>query len=98
MSEAQSQNEYLAGKLGEVAAKREKTWDECSQEEKVERLRKELRQIRDLSNHAYRHANDARNLAGSHHHSSTTGEVLQPVNRHGGMASEVSARRYDPLR
>ncbi len=89
--------EEAIGKLGEaMMAKREKTWDECGIEEKVERLRQQLRNHRDMSGHTYRRASEAHDLAQNHQHS-PTGEVLKPARERGG-AEQAGGSGYDPLR
>lgn len=79
-----------------VDAKREKTWDECGIEEKVERIRRELLGVRDMGHSAYRNANEARELAARHQHSAS-GEVLRSAERSGGMVG-AEGRGFDPLR
>lgn len=81
--------------MGATAA-REKTWDECGIEEKVERLRISLIRARETAQYATRNAVEARDLAERHQHNPTTGEVLRSAQRHGGVESAGSS--YDPLR
>lgn len=81
----------------EAMAKREKTWDECGIEEKVERIRQQLRMFRDAVQYTARTASEARDIAVNHQHNHATGEVLQGVRRHGG-AMEGSGSGFDPLR
>jgi hypothetical protein len=82
----------------ESMAKREKTWDECGIEEKVERIRHQLRQLRDMSQYVARTASEAKEIAVSHQHNHATGEVLRPVQRHGGAEAGSDSRSFDPLR
>jgi hypothetical protein len=82
---------------GLMNASREKTWDECGIEQKVERVRSQLLMYRDLLQYASRTAGEAKELAGRHEHNAV-GEVLQPVQRHGGGQAEVGGRGFDPLR
>lgn len=77
-------------------AKRDKTWDECGIEEKVERLRMMLMRTRESAQYAAKNASAANDLAERHQHNHATGEVLRPVQRHGGAMEGGSS--YDPLR
>ena len=77
-------------------ASREKTWDECGIEEKVERLHRAMRDQKHMVEVAYRTASTASDLAHGHQHNPATGEVLKPANdRRGG--AEVMGRSFDPL-
>ena len=79
-------------------ASREKTWDECGIEEKVERLRRAMRDQKHMVDAAWRTANEAHNLAHGHQHNNVTGEVLKSAGGHGGMAgAEAMGRSFDPL-
>ena len=86
-----------AGRLGGFeSAKREKTWDECGIEEKVERLRRVMRDQQHMIRAGWNTAHAANELARQHQHNSVTGEVLAAVNR-GNMAGESIGRSFDPL-
>ncbi len=80
-----------------MMASRERTWDECGIEEKVERVRSQIMMYRDMLQYASRTASEAKDLAGRHEHNAT-GEVLQPVQRQGGGYAESIGRSFDPLR
>lgn len=86
-----------AGEAMTKQAQREKTWDECGIEEKVERIRQQLRMFRDAVQYTARTASEAKELAVSHQHNQATGAVLQEVRRHGG-AVEGAGSGFDPLR
>ncbi len=75
---------------------REKTWDECGIEEKVERLRRAMRDQKHMVDASWRTASAANDLARQHQHNPSTGAVLAEVNRHGGGA-EAMGRSFDPL-
>ena len=75
---------------------REKTWDECGIEEKVERLRRVLQQQQHMVRAAWNTASAAENLARQHQHNSMTGAVLSEVNRN-NIAGEAMGRSFDPL-
>lgn len=87
----------LAGEKLADRAERAKHWDECGIEEKVERIRRELLNQRDVARHALRQANEAHSTAHEHQHGSH-GEVLKPVNRGYGLQAEGCASGFDPLR
>lgn len=80
----------------EAMAKRERLWEECGIEEKVERLRMALMRARETAQYAAKNASAANELAERHQHNPATGEVLRPAQRHGG--AESSGSGYDPLR
>lgn len=72
-------------------ASREKTWDECGIEEKVERLRRELRSQGFGLQRAQRDAANFRE-----HEHNVHGEIVIPLrSKHGGADSEERSR--DPL-
>lgn len=75
---------------------REKTWDECGIEDKVERLRRAMRNQKHLVEGAFQTAHGAHLVAHTHQHNAVTGEVLAPVNKHHGGA-ESAGRIFDPL-
>ena len=78
-------------------ASREKTWDECPIEEKLERLRRELRDQRETFQYVARTATQAQSTAERHQHNQNTGEVLtSPRQGSGGMMGD--GRGFDPLR
>ncbi len=62
----------------ETRAQREKRWDECGIEEKVERLRMVLRAVNERSSHAQRTAVEAHDIARRHEHGSQM-QVVMPV-------------------
>lgn len=84
----------LSGKI--PMPSREKTWDECGIEDKVERLRRVMREQKHMLDAAWRTASAASDLARQHQHNPSTGAVLSEVNRHGGGA-EAMGRSFDPL-
>lgn len=82
--------------VGSKTASREKSWDECGIEEKVERLRRVMQQQQHMVRSAWNTASAAQELARQHQHNNMTGEVLSAVNRH-GSAGEAMGRSFDPL-
>lgn len=91
-------DEY-ANQAGNALGRIDKTWDECGIEEKVERIRQQLRAHRDVTEYAARSASQALDLSRNHQHGAT-GEVLKPVNGHGGGSQTglVGGSGFDPLR
>lgn len=79
------------GAFDERAAKREKTWEECSADERIDRLRQELLMQREMNEYTARTASNADQLSRNHQHSHT-GEVLRPANS-GGNALMGEGRR-----
>jgi hypothetical protein len=81
-----------------ISTKREKTWDECGIEEKVERVRRAMRDQRYMVDSTFRLVSAASETVHAHQHNNVTGEVLKPANRYDGLAGpEGSARSFDPL-
>lgn len=92
----------LAGNGCDTIAKsaRLKTWGECGIEEKVERLRHELRDARNTASYAARNAGEAQRIASTHIHGEL-GQVAIPAESRGGqmgLQGDTEGRGYDPLR
>lgn len=90
--------EEAGAKISEVMAAREKRWDECGLEEKVERLRRQLMQQRNVAEAAYRTADEAKRVASEHQHGQY-GSVMVPV--YGGAnlsrGGQLGGSSIDPL-
>lgn len=88
-----------ACEAGAKSIARAKTWDECGLEEKVERIRQELRATRDTAGYAARNSVEALKIAATHIHGEL-GQVAIQVQGHGqmGFSAGGEGRGYDPLR
>ncbi len=84
--------------LSRQCTQQSKPWDQCGIEEKVERLRNELVDMRRMGFYTRDNARRALDLATRHQHNAATGEVLSSAieQRHGAELAE--GRGYDPLR
>lgn len=80
----------------ESAAKREKTWDECGIEERLERLRQQQRGTVRIQQDVIRNLRERVDMLERHQHNSL-GEVLVSVHagRHGSM--DMDSGQRDPL-
>ena len=77
--------------MGLISREREKKWDECGIEEKVERLRRELLNQRWQVRQGYQNAE-----ALQEHAHSATGEIVVPLHRKRGQGESAGTPR-DPL-
>ena len=75
-------------------ASREKTWDECGIEQKVERLRTALQQTRDLAKAGAETASNAMEIASGHQHGANGEALVCPRIR---SDNPFGHRRFDPL-
>lgn len=79
-------------------AAREKRWDECGIEEKVERLRTELQDRRPFADAAFNLARKAWRTVTRHQHQAIDGRVLVDVEDRGGDEGLLAGRSFDRLR
>lgn len=92
--EAMKTQGALAGSLNQPM--REKTWDECSQDEKMEMLRRYLRITMDQLCHVSQIAGAARDMAQEHQHAQS-GQAMLPPSRNYAQAESLGRRRHNPL-
>lgn len=91
-------NKLMAGEAAAKCAQRERTWDECGLEEKVERLRLEAQDRRSFIDAGYALARKAWQLVRSHQHAND-GRVLVDAEASSENASGMLAGRgHDRLR
>ena len=90
MATEQAESDYRA------KASRSKTWDECSIEEKLERLRNEQRQSREALQYVAKTAVETQTVAERHQHNANGEVLVTPRSGHSGMVGGSS--NFDPLR
>lgn len=84
-----------------LQASREKTWDECDQVQKVERLRDALRRTHEMAQHGAETAGNAMDVATGHQHAGNGEVMVRPrIHGHGPFGGDnhpQGYRRFDPL-
>lgn len=84
--------EAMAQLKGLASARRQKTWDELTPDEKIEQLRNVLRS-KEL---AIATLQDQVNALSQHRHDTQTGQLMAPLYLNGGPM-QLGGRGYDPL-